>query len=83
MSPLEIEILLHYHVSPGDWREGDFSAPKCNQVFQRFLDNGLLMKSDKRAYQITKKGEFYVTEGLCKVPLPKQVFVIPAGERVT
>lgn len=27
MSPLEIEILLHYYYCPGDYQDGDFSAP--------------------------------------------------------
>ncbi len=82
MSPLEIGILLHYHISPVDYRDGDFTAPAVRNAIDEFVSNGMLGPSVggetqySAAYQITDKGRFYV-DALCSVPLPVATWFIP------
>jgi hypothetical protein len=75
MTPFEIEILLHYHTCCGDFARSH--APIFKETVQRLVDMGLMHyeAADGRLIQMTDMGHFYVTEGLCKVPLP--TFVIP------
>lgn len=79
MTPLEISILLHYHVSPVDYRNGDFSAPAVRNAIDEFRRDGFLAEAVETYYHITDKGRFYV-EALCSVPLPVATWVIPSKE---
>jgi hypothetical protein len=84
MTPLFIEILLHYHTTPGDYGSvhNNFDALAVTETFQWFLDNGLLTTERpnefvrEQRYYITPKGHFYVEHGLCCVPLPEATFAI-------
>lgn len=86
MTPLAIEILLHYHGHAYDYREGDFSAPAVRELIDRFrgdnplyTDSGMLeieTQMGNRSYRLTDKGRVYVA-ALLSVPLPVQVWVLP------
>lgn len=78
MTPLHIDILLHYHCCPDDYRGGDFSAPAVREAIAAFVQLGLLVEThvDPR-YQPTKGVHIYV-EALCRVPLPERRWVMPA-----
>lgn len=42
MTPLQIEIVLHYYVRPTDYRDGDFTAPAVSQALDHFKRAGVL-----------------------------------------
>ena len=83
MSPLEIEVALHYFYSPND--HPDIDVPGYQQALANFLDNGMLvardMAEDSQAeaskYKSTDRLRVYC-EALKKVPLPVKKWVIPA-----
>jgi hypothetical protein len=83
MTPLKIEILLHYYCSPEEYREGDLSAPAVEEAIEWFLDNGLLELADHRdkekcggSFRATDRAKALI-EAWCNTPLPVSVWVIP------
>lgn len=84
MTPLKIEMMLHYYTSATDYRDGDFSAPAVREAINWFRDEaGMLAANDPKAgkdtaYSITEKGKFYV-EYICSVPLPVTRHAIEQG----
>lgn len=72
MTLLEIEMLIHYAVSPTDYRDGDFNAPAVRGAITRFNDSEYQLLRPKRtsppvgleyrpgAYEITERGRAYV-----------------------
>lgn len=79
MSPFEITILLHYYTTPGVDVKTSADPMFCIGTMQKLVHRGLLMHSRgvEREFELTEKGQFYVREGLCQVPLPVSTFVIP------
>lgn len=80
MTPLEIEILMHYLWSTVDYRNGDFSAPAVRAAIDRFskIDGMLKIDDSKRVtYVLTDRARAYL-EAVQAVPLPVCVWVIPA-----
>ena len=81
MTPLEISMLLHYHVSARDFPE--LSSPAQQEAMDYFIKAGFLKKSSMHTdpptgymqYSPTEKLHVYC-EALCQVPEPKQVWVI-------
>lgn len=82
MTPLEIEILLHYHCRATDYRDGDFSAPAVKETIERFRADGLIAElifqpipktgrghAPAPRYALTERGQAMV-DALCAVPLP-------------
>ena len=83
MTPYEIGIMLHYHCSPDDYH--DMTAPIFRGTMDRFIADGLIEPATPASpynvtYKITAKGRYYVSEGLCKVPLPVNTWRIPNRE---
>ncbi len=83
MTPYEIEILLHYYYSAVDhpsMAEAGSNAWAVNR--DRLKEKDLLMCRDSGGrgpvYKLTERGDYYVREGLLKVPLPVQRWEIPA-----
>lgn len=76
MTPLEIEIVMHYYCCPGEYREGDFTAPAVRSIIDEFRDQLGLIKQTPDGYKITDKGAAFV-QSLCSVQLPVQVWVSP------
>lgn len=82
MSPLKIQIMLHYYALADDFRNGDFSAPAVIEALETFVRQGMLRATafgrqrGEPAYKITDKGRAYV-EALKAVPLPVSRWVIP------
>lgn len=84
MTPLEMSILIHYHCSRSDFRDGDFSAPAVRLAIDGFKDSGFIRLTDKNdhpgpAYVATEKCTAYVT-ALEAVPEPVQRWVIPTTQ---
>lgn len=85
MTPLEINIMLHYYYSPDDFRNGDFSAPAVRCAIDRFKGElGLLtadtQENSSRYYKPTERGEVYI-RALMELPLPVQTWVMPTAEQ--
>lgn len=79
MSPAQIKILLHYHVSPEEYNYPN-GAEFIRDEINEFIACGLMAEATEgsdRDYTLTKKGHFYVTDGLCAVPLPEMAYTIP------
>jgi hypothetical protein len=85
MTPLGINILLHYHSRVDDYggESRNWSAPAVVEMIDYFLKHGLLEHKfyEKGTavvkYKITKMGHEYVEQGLCRVPLPVNEWRIP------
>lgn len=82
MSPLEIDILMHYLCFPEDHR--DASNTGLKEVFKGFVDKGYLVDNlrpsdcqpiDMVRYKATDKLSAYC-EALCKVPEPELKWIV-------
>jgi len=81
MTPLKIEILLHYYSKSGDYPNLD--APAVAMAIEELCTEGILYKRLEFNSEKERKIGFtqdalavYITE-LLSIPLPKQVWVIP------
>lgn len=76
MSPLQIEILLHYYSRPTDFRDGDFSASAVRQAIDSFKEAEALVPAShvdrQRTYQLGERGVVFV-EHLLELALPERV----------
>lgn len=82
MSPLQIEILLHYYCRSGDYRENDFSAPAVREAIDNFRGREDMLcpcESGSRSYRLTERGQAFV-DALQRLPLPRRVWVMPSME---
>jgi hypothetical protein len=80
MTPLMIEILLHYWSRCDDFRNGDLSPPAVSEAIAHLVEKNILweqdagltprFKAEQRALQV------YV-EAISAVPLPEMQWVIP------
>lgn len=82
MTPLEIDILLHYHAHTDEYP--DRSSPAQREAFCKFVRDGFLTMDDNNlpgnylmaTYSPTEKLHVYI-DALCRVPSPVQTWVIP------
>jgi hypothetical protein len=82
MTPLEIDILLHYYSRGGDYREGDFSAPAVREAIDNFSKREEMLRpceSGSRTYALSERGMAYV-DALMRLPLPRRVWLMPSLE---
>lgn len=75
--PNNLEVLLHFHVSPSVHPRIDAMAVK--EAITELREAGMIQPSD-RSYTTTDKGKFYI-EHLLAVPFPVRTFYIPANEQ--
>lgn len=77
MTPLHIEIMLHYYAMGDDFRGGDFSAPAVGEFLEWLDDEKMIYRSlsGHPKFRITDKGRAYV-DYLRAVPLPVVKYVI-------
>ena len=80
MTPLQIEILLHYHSRTIDYRRGDFSAPAVSEAIHDFRADGFLVDDAdptmERTYTLGERGKVYV-QALCELPAPIAAWKMP------
>lgn len=80
MTPLQIEILLHYNSRAADYRNGDHSAPAVKDALNWFLEMDVIRHHGfkpeyfgdgqlKVRYELTSRGKAFV-EYLQMIPLP-------------
>jgi hypothetical protein len=87
MSPLQIEIVLHYYYSPEDWRDGEWND-ELREMIRDLAETMALIEIDPRShpiglgyrpgtYRITERGRVYV-EALKAMPIPIQTWHVPS-----
>jgi hypothetical protein len=76
ISPLKIEILLHYYYSPHDHSS---ASPAHREAYDEFVKLGLLRVSAKPGivYEGNAEALRIYVYALCAVPLPERRWVIP------
>lgn len=84
MSPLTLQIIIHYCVRAVDYRDGDLSAPAVKQVIAYLENEEMIRKVTKdddncfhtMKYVGTTKARYYL-DYICKIPFPVNDFKIP------
>lgn len=79
MSPLQVEILLHYWYSPDDFNLHHEGSPMRKQFCDELVERGILSKATGGTNFYTANTEAlkpYI-EAVLAVPLPVQVWVMP------
>lgn len=88
MTPLDIEILLHYHCSGDEFPR--LYASACRESVDDFLRHGLLRerteeehqnRSCPRLYEPTDRAAALVV-ALCAVPYPEKCWRLPGSDTV-
>ena len=82
MSPLGIEILLHYHCIASDHRACVENVPIWPEIRDWLLKEGLVKTPSKvssRTYDLTERGEVYI-RALLNTPLPVQRWAMPSTD---
>ena len=76
MTPNDIEILIHCHVSPSDHPR--MRAPAVKETYAVFEESGMIEKTDGGYYRTTERGRAHV-EVLCSTPWPTQAWIDQNG----
>ena len=76
MTPNDIEILIHYHVSPAPHPR--ISAPAVESATLMLQEHGLIHLVDG-SYRTTDRGSAHVQQ-LCELDFPRAAWVSAAGE---
>lgn len=85
LTPFEIDIVMHYVLTTGDHKVIENPPPIWSETRSRLFALGLLEQDDgenEQNYRATPKAAVYVREGLCKVPMPVQAWVMPPNVKV-
>lgn len=83
MTPDEMDILMHHHISPD--RHPRFQAPTVRSAITKFLDDGIFERRQvpytrefPNIYRLTEKGHAWLTLILgTPCPVPSPVWVDP------
>jgi hypothetical protein len=85
MTPLELEIAIHYATKAGGYREGDFLSKSVMEAIRWLETQGMIEEPcgtqgpGPKKYQATDKLKFFV-DHLCTIPLPVCSWAIPKSE---
>jgi len=89
MTPLHIELMIHYYTSSAEFKR--IEAPACSEYAKQLVGWGLLEDSENKvrisnssvvaSYQSTPRGKAFV-EMLCNTPLPQLSFIDPRTKEV-
>lgn len=82
MTPLHIQIAIHYHVSRGPYAHGTphGNSTATNNFTDELYRAGLLRwNEEQQCFEGTEACKVWVN-ALCAVPLPVQQWVIPKSE---
>jgi hypothetical protein len=79
MSPSDLEVLIHYHVSPEPHSRRN--APAVRDAIDRFFGDGILesLPDDAKQYTTTARGRKFL-EMILSTPYPKLVWIDPRKE---
>jgi len=77
MTPLQIEMILHFHCSAEPWPR--LGAPACSEAIRIFQEEKLVeVPTNIDNVVLTEKGRAYV-KFLCMLPLPMATWGIPGS----
>jgi len=76
MTPNDIEILIHCHVSPAAHPRID--APAVKETLESFKRNELVYQDAAGVYHTTERGAAHINQ-LCSTPWPKQAWIDEHG----
>lgn len=78
MTPLEIEILLHYHCRANDYLDGDTSASAVGKAITTFKMEHMLEENlfEQRKYRLTDRGQFFV-DHILALGMPEANWSLP------
>ena len=81
ITPLCLEILLHYFWSSEDYQQGDFSALAVREAIDHFRDRTKMLEAvpdelRHRTYRLTARGHAYI-EHILSIPFPECRWEIP------
>jgi hypothetical protein len=81
MSPLDLEVLIHYHCNPYQHHRHD--SPCVADATKTFFMDGIIDKSNKTGsgYTTTEKGRAWLAM-ILKTPYPTQCWVDGNGNRI-
>lgn len=82
ISPIILQMIIHYCVCCDDFREGDLSAPAVRDGLAILIAEKMLSVNDKQGnpkYRATDKAKYYLNY-ICQTPFPIMIYKIP--ERV-
>lgn len=76
VTPLYIEIMLHYSFSASEFERAD--APACMEALHDLTEQGMLRYEEvgSQRWHITEKGKAWIV-ALCYVPFPQATWKIP------
>ncbi len=77
MTPNDIDVLIHYHTSPGLHPRHD--APAVFEACCMFVKDGIFEQRDGEGYSTTPRG-CALMEVLCATPYPVEVWVDGSGK---
>lgn len=77
MTPLHLEIILHYATLADDFDAHRIKLPVVSGAITWLFSEGMLEPGDKLMWQITDKGKFWL-EHLLTIPFPELRWEIPA-----
>lgn len=76
MTPLQLQMLLHYHciARPYGWNDPDHANSDAVNRQRRILVGGdmLVEMSGEIGYRLTERGKFFI-EHICSLPSPEPV----------
>ena len=73
MTPVQLEVLIHYYYKNELY---DIRSVAVEEAESHLESLDLIVHKDAM-YRATKKGAYMVKHGLCKVPIPEMVYLIP------
>lgn len=79
-TPSDIEVILHFHVSPARHPRQD--APAVREAISRFVGGGLLGEDIPGRYFTTPKGQAWV-KMICSTQYPKLAWVDAGGDLIS
>jgi len=75
MTPFEIQILIHYHITDDPFPNLD--TPSGNDAVSKFISAGILYRSqDGNVHRVSGAMDLYI-QAICDVQLPKQIWIMP------
>ena len=78
MTPSDIEVLIHCHVSPSVHPRAE--APAVTEALKKMIDTGLIEKDVVNfGFNTTDRGKAHIKQ-LCNLSLPIPVFTDEEGE---
>lgn len=83
MTPVQIEVILHYRYSPNHFNHGgDSQMSRAHREAHQFWEANEMMTETTESWSLTDKGRAYVEE-LMAVPLPVAVWTFPPKKEKT